>query len=728
MTTVDTSVNTNGVNGVSNTTSTNSTTTTQTVNLYNTIADIDGDTINFTNTIKNATSQKDKINSAISGEGLKAKRDEVSSTLEALKKELENIEQKIATAKENLEKAQADYDKAVAEIERLTSLKEQEQANLKKLEQDYNDQNKKHGEIAKDIEKLDDSMNGISKKISNYTSELESETKSAQEQAIWEALYSYDETKDGPYEEYVASKLGELAPDGRLSGIISDLSGQSSQLVKQMAGLQLDLKKYNDLMSATETKITQSRNLIKDYTVQIADNETLKATSEAAITTHTQEISNFERIQKENPPKVELLEKQLSDYDYLISNNFSPISDEEWKFVEDNNIDLSERLPDGNPRYIIAPGDKDKRYHIYDMAQDGYAIVRKTAEGGGYDIIENGNGHINNLTTKSAGDGKIAFSLDDCDNLSYQNVCYHTTSPLAFDLEGDGIKTTGAIINFDIDGDGKIDKINDAADAILVFDADGDGISGENGLEVFGDNTDLDGDGKKDGYKDGFEALKALAKKEGLIGENDSKLDENDLKVLEEKYGFGMKTGGYNSETKSLSEIGITEINLANTDETTLIDNFDGQGNQLMTQEGATFVINGKEHEYADIWHRKYNEDSSSSNSSVGGNFFTLSDAAKLPSDLYDLKFTNHDKVTSEFSEMAENAIGSLKRTNLFSSSKIDELTADGKSAAAKMKTHVPDSNSSDASEEVENQNAETVDEANDEDVMMKKQELEEEI
>ena len=33
--------------------------------------------------------------------------------------------------------------------------------------------------------------------------------------------------------------------------------------------------------------------------------------------------------------------------------------------------------------------------------------------------------------------------------------------------------------------------INDSADAILVFDADGDGISGENGLEVFGDNTDL---------------------------------------------------------------------------------------------------------------------------------------------------------------------------------------------------------------------------------------------
>ena len=75
-----------------------------------------------------------------------------------------------------------------------------------------------------------------------------------------------------------------------------------------------------------------------------------------------------------------------------------------------------------------------------------------------------------------------------------------------------------------------------------------------------------------------------------------------------ENFGFGLKTEGYNSEAKSLTDLGITEINLANTNETTLEDNFDGNGNQLMKQEGATFVQNGETKDYADIWHRKLEE------------------------------------------------------------------------------------------------------------------------
>lgn len=154
-----------------------------------------------------------------------------------------------------------------------------------------------------------------------------------------------------------------------------------------------------------------------------------------------------------------------------------------------------------------------------------------------------------------------------------------------------------------------MDKINNSADAVLVFDKDGDGISGADGSECFGDNTDIDGDGTKDGYKDGFEALKALAAEAGVVnGADDMVIDADDIKLLEEQYGLKIKTEGYNSEAQSLLDIGITEINLANTDETTLIDNFDDMGNQIMYQEGATFKIDGEEREYADIWHRKYEE------------------------------------------------------------------------------------------------------------------------
>ena len=186
------------------------------------------------------------------------------------------------------------------------------------------------------------------------------------------------------------------------------------------------------------------------------------------------------------------------------------------------------------------------------------------------------------------------------------NKKYFTSSPLSFDLNGDGVKTSETKVKFDIDGDGKIDVINDSADAVLAFDADGDGIVGEDGKEVFGDNTDLDGDGKKDGFANGFDALKALAMKEGLIdGKSDNTLNAQDIAKLQEKYGLAMKSG-YNGEAKSLTDLGITSINLGTTNETQMTDNFDGKGNQIMTQEGSTFEVNGKKQAYADIWHRKY--------------------------------------------------------------------------------------------------------------------------
>ena len=94
--------------------------------------------------------------------------------------------------------------------------------------------------------------------------------------------------------------------------------------------------------------------------------------------------------------------------------------------------------------------------------------------------------------------------------------------------------------------------------------------------------------------------------KEGLIdGKSDNTLNAQDIAKLQEKYGLAMKSG-YNGEAKSLTDLGITSINLGTTNETQMTDNFDGKGNQIMTQEGSTFEINGKKQAYADIWHRKY--------------------------------------------------------------------------------------------------------------------------
>jgi len=152
---------------------------------------------------------------------------------------------------------------------------------------------------------------------------------------------------------------------------------------------------------------------------------------------------------------------------------------------------------------------------------------------------------------------------------------------------------------YDIDGDGTVDNINDVADGTLTI------RGGATGKDLFGNNTDLDGDGKADGFKNGFDALKTLALQEGLIdGKKDMVLDASDLALLQKKYQLAMKTAGYNSQNENLGDLGIGEINLGKTNETKTAQNFDGQGNDLMTQEGSTFSLNGESRDYADVWHQ----------------------------------------------------------------------------------------------------------------------------
>lgn len=172
-------------------------------------------------------------------------------------------------------------------------------------------------------------------------------------------------------------------------------------------------------------------------------------------------------------------------------------------------------------------------------------------------------------------------------------------SPLAFDLDGKGIRTSAKKIWFDINGDGKKELINDVLNGVLCI------RGGKSGLDLFGDNTDLNNDKKPDGYKNGFEALKALAKKEKLINfKNDMKLDGKDLSLLEKKYNLKMKIYGYHGKLTSLKSLGITEINLGNTSKVSVLNNFDNRGNMLMTQQGAAFKVNGIMSTFADVWHK----------------------------------------------------------------------------------------------------------------------------
>ncbi len=570
--------------------------------------------------------------------------------------EISELKSKIKELKNKISGYDTKLTNLNSSLKLLDTQLESEQSKYEKLEQEAKVQNKKLEQI---ISSIDDA-----------TKDMEDDMKAKQKKASIDAVAEYNPDEDGEWDEYIQNYMSNVEID-------SSLKTNLSSLVKKSDFIQTNLSSLADSLSSQARKIENLNIQIAATKANISETTSLKDSANKELKTLNTELS--QKIAAQNSALTgpvnstskigPLLQANATDSAKTPEDIMNLLSCEERQLIEDNNLDLTEKLCDGSPRYVFAKGGKDGKYHVYDLGdrwsnsnkdpgtyrsiarlygnpipgQEAAAESNKATNRyqGGFDICEMGNGWL--MTGKCAhyGHGTTSdiYFLDDCNTVKERcNCSYATDSPLSFDLNGDGVKTSSNVIDYDIDGDGELDKINDSADAVLVFDKDGDGISGEDGSEAFGNNTDLDGDGKADGYKDGFEALKALAKKEGLInGSDDNKLDEKDLKLLEEKYGLGIKKDGYLDKTSSFKDAGITEINLSTTDETELIDNFDGQGNQLMRQKGATFVVNGETREYADIWHKKLSDNDIEmlsennkegnkvkNNSSLSFNFFNL--------------------------------------------------------------------------------------------------------
>lgn len=171
-----------------------------------------------------------------------------------------------------------------------------------------------------------------------------------------------------------------------------------------------------------------------------------------------------------------------------------------------------------------------------------------------------------------------------------------TASPLVFDLDGDGVSTTGVGKTFDLDGDGTLDKTAWAGpgDGVLAFDGNGDGVAGSDGTELFGNNTIVDG--KK--FDNGFEALKALAAKHlGPGAVADGKLTAPELEALSNKTGLCMMVDG---KKVALADLGITEISVGYRDAG---QNLDARGNEHR-QVGEGFIRNGRQAAVDDVWFR----------------------------------------------------------------------------------------------------------------------------
>ena len=168
-----------------------------------------------------------------------------------------------------------------------------------------------------------------------------------------------------------------------------------------------------------------------------------------------------------------------------------------------------------------------------------------------------------------------------------------TTSPIALDLDGDGVETTGVTAGayFDHDANGFAEQTGwaGADDGLLAMDRDGNGTI-DSGKELFGDQTILSSGQKA---SNGFQALADLDdNKDGKIDTNDSAYSQ--LKVWQDIDG-----DGYSSEDEllSLSDAGVASINTGYTDANIT----DANGNTIK-QDGSFTKSDGTTGAASDVY------------------------------------------------------------------------------------------------------------------------------
>jgi hypothetical protein len=204
-------------------------------------------------------------------------------------------------------------------------------------------------------------------------------------------------------------------------------------------------------------------------------------------------------------------------------------------------------------------------------------------------------------------------------------------SPLALDLDGNGVTTSDTNWEFNLDGTGvKTWKGSlDKSDGFLVFDKNNDGIAGD-GTELFGNYTAA-GDGD---HADGLEALRVYAE-QYLPGSSADGLNEAEIAILENEHYFRVQitdTDG-NPQLVKPSSLGITKFNL-NPDPS--LESFTDK-NGVYHNPRTFFTMNGVENtNLDDLWFQQVdsNDAAASTSSTSTGTTETVDDSAVLEQDV----------------------------------------------------------------------------------------------
>lgn len=180
------------------------------------------------------------------------------------------------------------------------------------------------------------------------------------------------------------------------------------------------------------------------------------------------------------------------------------------------------------------------------------------------------------------------------------STAHKQSSPLALDLDGDGVETTTVEsgVYFDHDDNGFAEKSGWVGkdDGLLVRDINNNGLI-DDGTELFGNNSVLSSGQKA---ANGFEALADLdSNSDGVFNSSDAAW--NQVKVWKDANQNGKVDSG---ELLTLEQAGVSGINLNYENETTTDEN----GNQHK-QTGTFIKTDGTTGSVHDVWFDAYQRD-----------------------------------------------------------------------------------------------------------------------
>lgn len=211
-----------------------------------------------------------------------------------------------------------------------------------------------------------------------------------------------------------------------------------------------------------------------------------------------------------------------------------------------------EVLEDDNEKKTILKGAENSDYALTEQTKTDLISISELA----MNLSKNTETSRSDVLLETLEQASLSFSMQATETAEVEK-----SDPLALDLNGDGLRTTGVEngVLFDINGDGIKEKSSfvSGGDAFLAYDKNGNGMI-DGAKELFGDSN---------GYQNGFAELASYDEnKDGKIDSSDAIYDQLQLFSMDKNQ---------QQQLSSLSESGITSISTGYSDHNQAINQYD---------------------------------------------------------------------------------------------------------------------------------------------------------